>query len=96
MIKFIARIAYTILSIIQALIIFRIAIILLALNTGNSIISWIYNQSNVFVSPFRGILENEFLNIANFKLELTSIVALFVYLIIGFVFVEIIKAFTTE
>lgn len=96
MIKFVARIAYTVLSIIQALIIFRIMIILFSLNTSNSIISWIYNQSSIFVSPFKGILENEFLTIVNFKLELTSIVALFVYLIIGFVIIEIIKAFTME
>lgn len=96
MIKFLARILYTFLSLVQALIIFRIAIIFFNLEKSNEIITWIYSTSNYFVSPFKGILQSETLNIANFTLELTSVVALFVILILGFVIIEIIKAFSID
>lgn len=96
MFKLFARIAYVIIDLIQALIIFRFAIIFFNISSSNSIIKWILNKSATFVSPFKGILDSDTLKLGTFTLDLNSIVAFFFFLILGFVIIEIIRAFSTD
>lgn len=94
MFKLLARLAYTVAVLIQALLMLRFIIILFKVNTSNSIISWVMNTSNGFVSPFNGVLSNPNLVINGFVVDLTIIVALFFYLVVGFIAIEILKAFS--
>lgn len=96
MFKLIARIAYTALVIIEAGIIFRLAVLIFNLNQSNTYILWLMHVTNILVAPFKGVLSSEYLLIGNWSIELVSIVALFFYVILAFITVEIIKAFSTD
>ncbi|MCK9368450.1 hypothetical protein M0R04_00520 [Candidatus Dojkabacteria bacterium] len=96
MFKIIAKIGYTVLVLIEATIISRIVILVLNANTSNKIIGYILSISSQLISPFKGILNSEFLQIGGVSLELTSVVALFFYMILAFIAIEIIKAFSNS
>ena len=49
-------------------------------------------MTETFIEPFKGIVADEML-IDRFTLELTPIITLLFYAILGFVFVELSKAF---
>ncbi|PKN02792.1 hypothetical protein CVU76_02060 [Candidatus Dojkabacteria bacterium HGW-Dojkabacteria-1] len=92
MISLIFRILYTLTTFLQTLIVFRIILKVINADSTNSIVSWIYNMTETFIEPFKGIVADEML-IDRFTLELTPIIALLFYAILGFVFVELSKAF---
>lgn len=96
MFKLFARIAYTIVVFIQGLIVLRFVILLFNVKATSSLIKWILDNSNTFVSPFNGVLETSTLSLGSLNLDLTSIVAFFFYMILGFVTIEIVKAFSTD
>lgn len=92
MISLIFRILYTVTIFLQTLIVFRIILKVINADATNSIVSWIYNMTENFIEPFQGIVAEEMF-IDRFRLELTPIVALVFYAILGFVFAELSKAF---
>jgi len=92
MLSLIFRILYTLTIFLQTLIVFRIILKVINADATNSIVSWIYNMTESFIEPFKGIVAEEML-IDRFSLELTPIVALVFYAILGFVFAELSKAF---
>jgi len=92
MISLIFRILYTLTTFLQTLIVFRIILKVINADSTNSIVSWIYNMTETFIEPFKGIVADEML-IDRFTLELTPIITLLFYAILGFVFVELSKAF---
>ena len=92
MLSLIFRILYTLTIFLQTLIVFRIILKVINADATNSIVSWIYNMTESFIGPFKGIVAEEML-IDRFSLELTPIVALVFYAILGFVFAELSKAF---
>lgn len=96
MFKLIARLGYTVLVFVEAIIIVRIAVSMFNINTANRIVSWIISTSEIFINPFKGILANEYLRVLGFNLELTSVAALFFYMILAFVTIEIVKAFSSD
>ena len=96
MFKFIARIGYTVLVLIEAVIISRVVILILNANANNSIIAFILKMSSQFINPFKGVLNSEFLKIGPVNIELTAIIALFFYMIAAFITIEIIKAFSND
>lgn len=93
MLKLIFRLAYTIILFIEALIIARIVLILINANTDNLFAGWVNNTSEIFISPFAGIIANNLL-IDNFVLPLTPIIALVFYIIAAFILSELLKSFS--
>lgn len=95
MLKLIFRLAYTAILFIEALIITRIVLVIINANTNNLFAGWVKNTSEIFVSPFAGITANN-LQIDNFALPLTPIIALVFYIIAAFILSELLKSFSRE
>lgn len=95
MLKLIFRLAYTAILFIEALVITRIVLILINANTDNLFAGWVKNTSEMFISPFAGITANN-LQIDNFVLPLTPIIALVFYIIAAFILSELLKSFSRE
>ena len=95
MLKLIFRLAYTAILFIEALIITRIVLILINANTENLFAGWVKNTSEIFISPFAGITANN-LQIDNFVLPLTPIIALVFFIIAAFILSELLKSFSRE
>lgn len=92
MLSLIFKILYTLTTFVQTLIIFRIVLKVINANPTNNIVSWVYNLTDTFLQPFKGIVAQEML-IDRFRLELTPIVALVFFSILGFALSELSKAF---
>lgn len=95
MLKLIFRLAYTAILFIEALIITRIVLVIINANTNNLFAGWVKNASEMFISPFAGITANN-LQIDNFALPLTPIIALVFYIIAAFILSELLKSFSRE
>jgi uncharacterized protein YggT (Ycf19 family) len=63
-------------GIVQVLIGLRILLLLVAAREGNDIVAFIYNLSDVFVAPFRGILRIDEIAAGQVALDVGAIVAL--------------------
>lgn len=95
MLKLIFRLAYTAILFIEALIITRIVLVIINANTSNLFAGWVKDTSEIFISPFAGITANN-LQIDNFALPLTPIIALVFYIIAAFILSELLKSFSRE
>jgi YGGT family len=83
-----AMITYLILGILEALLITRVILKLLAANPGSSFVRFVYNISALFVAPFQGIFPTPATQ--NSVLELSSLVAIAVYALIAWGIVRLI------
>jgi len=83
------RILYLLLSIFETLISFRVIFKLFGANKGNVIVDWLYNTTDIFVSPFKGILGD--FGLGRFKIDITGIIALMVYSFAGFIIIELLR-----
>jgi hypothetical protein len=70
------RIVILIFGIIQVFIILRIVLLLLNAREGNDLVSFILNTSQIFVSPFNGILNVDNLKSGGSVLDIAAILAL--------------------
>ena len=95
MLKLIIRLAYFGVIFIEGLIITRIVLLVLNANLENKFANWVFNTSTIYVKPFEGLVTSS-LQINNFTLELTPLVALLFYIIIAFVLSELLKSFSRE
>ena len=80
---------------IEALVIARIVLSVINANTQNTLVGWLLNTSDIFVNPFNGITANS-LQIDNFTIALTPIIALVFYMIAAFVLSELLKSFSRD
>ena len=87
------RLLYILTTFVQTLILFRVILKIVHANPTHSAVSWIFNTSDIFISPFKGILSNE-ICLDKFCIELTPIVALIFFLITGFVLSELARSFS--
>ena len=83
-----AMITYLILGIMEALLITRVILKLLAANPGSSFVRFVYNISALLVAPFQGIFPTPATQ--NSVLELSSLVAIAVYALIAWGIVRLI------
>ena len=90
---FLFKIFYSLTALVETLIIFRIIVNLFSFNREHSIVSCIIDTSEIFVSPFYGIVSST-IYFDSFELELTPIVALVFYIVIAFVFSQLAKTFS--
>ena len=78
------RVVVFIFGIIQALLLIRIVLLLVAAREGNAIVAFVYDLSQVFVAPFRGILRIDEVVAGQTQLDVAAIVAL-----IGWTLIEL-------
>jgi len=74
--EMIRRVVVLIFGIIQAFIIVRIVLLLLNAREGNDLVSFILNTSQLFVSPFIGIFNQDALKSGGSILDIAAIAAL--------------------
>jgi hypothetical protein len=63
-------------GIIQVLILLRIVLLLMDARTGNDLVSFILNASQIFVAPFEGILRSDAIHAAGATFDLAAVLAL--------------------
>jgi uncharacterized protein YggT (Ycf19 family) len=80
-------------GIIQVLIGLRILLLLVAAREGNDIVAFIYNVSDVFVAPFRGILRIDEIAAGQSALDVAGIVALIGWTVIELLVLGLIRIF---
>ena len=79
--------------IVQLLVGLRIVLLLIAAREANDIVAFIYNTSEVFVAPFRGILRIDEVSAGATALDVGAIVALVGWLIIELIVVAVVRMF---
>ncbi len=92
MLSLIFRILNTVTIFVQTLIVFRIILKIINAQSTNAFVSWIYSITDTVIEPFKGIVA-ESVTIDRFTIELTPLITLLFFAILGFVFAELTKAF---
>ena len=78
-----ARVVYWLAGVIVALLALRIELLLLGANQASPFVNFVYNLSGIFAWPFYGIFNYQ-PAYGNSTLELSSIVAIIVYALVGY------------
>lgn len=87
------RFVILIFSLIQAVILLRIVLLLLAAREGNDVVQFVYGVSEIFVAPFRGILRIDELQRGVAALDIGAIVALVFWVIIELIVIAALRVF---
>lgn len=95
MIKFIIKIGYTAVMLIEGLVIIKIILLLINANMTNGIASWINSMAEVFVSPFNGLVTNV-LQINGVQISLLYPTVALIYAVVAFILGEVLKTFNRE
>lgn len=95
MIRLLLKLLYTAIIFVEALIGIRFILLLINANKGNSLVNWVYEYSTPFVKPFYGITSSSW-ELFGVELDLNSLVALAFYMVVGYVVIELIKAFSRD
>ncbi|HSX48749.1 MAG TPA: hypothetical protein VLE44_00645 [Candidatus Saccharimonadales bacterium] len=84
-------------GIIEILLLFRFILKILGANPESMFVSFIYNLSGIFESPFRGIFRSAAGNgiETTSVLEPSTVVALFVYIVIAIGIIQLVKLVTS-
>lgn len=80
-------------GLIELLIAIRIVLLLVAARESNSIVSFIYNLSDIFVAPFRGILNVNEIQAGATALDVAAIVALIGWFVIEMIVLALVRMF---
>jgi uncharacterized protein YggT (Ycf19 family) len=78
-------------GLIQLVLLLRILLLLVAAREGNAIVSFIYNVSEIFVAPFRGILGIDEVAAGQAALDVSAIVALIGWTVIELVIIGLVR-----
>jgi hypothetical protein len=87
------RLIIFIFGLIELLIGLRIILLLFAARQSNDIVAAIYNVSEIFVAPFRGILRIEEVQAGVTALDVGAIVALVAWVIIELIVLALVRVF---
>ena len=80
-------------GLIELLIGLRIILLLVAARQSNDIVAAVYNISEVFVAPFRGILRIDEVQAGVTALDVGAIVALIAWVVIELVVLALVRVF---
>ena len=80
-------------GLIELLIGLRIILLLFAAREGNDLVAGIYNISEIFVAPFRGILRIDEVQAGVTALDVGAIVALVAWVVIELVVLALVRVF---
>ncbi len=87
------RLIIFVFALIQGLLLVRIVLLLLAAREGNDIVATVYDISDIFVAPFRGILGRNEIGSGNSELDITAIVALIGWTILELILLGLVRIF---
>ncbi len=87
------RLIVFIFGLIQLLIGLRIVLLLFAARGSNDIVAGIYNISDIFVAPFRGILRINEIQSGATELDVAAIVALIGWTVVELVILALVRIF---
>jgi uncharacterized protein YggT (Ycf19 family) len=87
------RFVVFIFGLIEAVILLRIVLLLLAAREGNDVVQFVYNVSEIFVAPFRGILRIDEVQAGIAALDFGAIVALVFWVIIELIVIAALRVF---
>lgn len=87
------RVLVLIFSLIELVIGLRILLLLLAAREGNDIVQFVYNVSEIFVAPFRGILRIDEIQAGVSALDFGAVVAIVGWLIIELIVIAVVRMF---
>lgn len=74
---------------------FRFALKLFGASSANDFVSWIYDMSSVLLAPFRGIFPTEVFE-NKFVLEFSTLFAMLVYALVGYLLYALVSALTPD
>ena len=80
-------------GVIEALIVMRIVLLLVAARESNAIVAFVYDVSEIFVAPFRGILRIDEVQSGATALDVGAIVALVGWIIIELLVLALVRIF---
>lgn len=83
------QLIWLLLGILEALIALRVVFKLIGVNAANSFASLIYNITEIFVAPFASLIGAP--AAGGMVLEISSILAMFIYLLIGWALAKIVN-----
>jgi uncharacterized protein YggT (Ycf19 family) len=81
-------IIYLIFYAIELLLVVRLILKFFAANLSAPFVAWIYRASEPLLAPFRNIFPT--IKMGNFTLEFTTLFALIIYVLIGYLFMELV------
>jgi hypothetical protein len=87
------RLIVFIFTLIELLIAGRIVLLLLAARESNGIVQFVYNVSDIFVAPFRGILGINEVQAGSSALDVAALVALVGWIIIELIVIALVRVF---
>ncbi|MDP8904808.1 MAG: YggT family protein [Chloroflexota bacterium] len=87
------RLIIWIFGLIQLLILLRIVLLVLAAREGNPVVAFVYDVSEIFVFPFRGILGRDQIPAGETALDVSAIVALVGWTILELIILGLIRVF---
>ncbi len=87
------RLIIFIFGLIELLIVLRIVLLLFAARESNDLVAAIYNISEVFVAPFRGILRIDEVQAGATALDVGALVALVGWIVIELVVLGLVRVF---
>ena len=94
MFRLIAKIIYTVLLFIETIIAIRFVFTLIQASRSSAFVDMIYSASNFFLDPFAGIgIPNQVI-FAGLVFDTFALVGLIIYMVIAFILVEMIRAFS--
>ncbi len=85
------RVVSLLFGILVVLIALRILLLLLVANEGNAIVDFVYNVTEPFVAPFRGIFQFDVVTAGQSQLDLGAVVALVGWLLIYLLIMAILR-----
>jgi uncharacterized protein YggT (Ycf19 family) len=80
-------------GLIEAVILLRIVLLLLAAREGNDVVQFVYSVSEVFVAPFRGILRIDEVQAGIAAFDFGAVVALVFWVIIELIVIAALRVF---
>jgi uncharacterized protein YggT (Ycf19 family) len=80
-------------GLIELLIVLRIVLLLFAARESNDLVAAIYNVSEIFVAPFRGILRIDEVQAGATALDIGALVALVGWIVIELVVLGLVRVF---
>lgn len=87
----VAQIVWFIVGVITSLLLLRFILALLGANPANAFANFIYELSNLFVAPFRGLLQVSTVEYGVARFEFETLVAVAVYVLVGYGIVKLIE-----
>jgi uncharacterized protein YggT (Ycf19 family) len=87
------RLVVFVFGLIQALIVMRVILLLLAAREANPIVEFVYDLSEIFVAPFRGMFAMDTVPAGQAALDVAAIVALIGWTILELLIIALIRIF---